>query len=79
MFIIQQIRDLFMSIGARWRHWQYERKCLKYFGAKPETIYLSKENFDTLVRRLNEPPDPETIKRFKELMNRTSPWKNEST
>lgn len=68
-----------MSIGARWRHWQYERKCLKYFGAKPETIYLPKENFDALVQRLNEPPDPETIKRFKELMNRTSPWKNEST
>ena len=63
-----------MSIGARWRHWQYERKCLKYFGAKPETICLSKENFDSLVQRLNEPPNPKSLEKLKELMQRKSPW-----
>lgn len=74
MYIIQRIKDLFMSIGARWRYWQYERKCLKYFGAKPETIYLSKEDYDSLVKRLNEPPDPESISRLKEIMQRKPPW-----
>lgn len=79
MYIIQRIGDLFTSIGARWRHWQYERKCIKYFGAKPETIYLSKDDFDSLIQRLNEPSDPKSLEKLKELMNRTSPWENEST
>lgn len=74
MYIIQRIGDLFTSIGARWRYWQYERKCLKHFGAKPETIYLSKEAYDSLVKRLNEPPDLESISRLKEILNRKAPW-----
>lgn len=79
MYIIQRIRDLFTSIGARWKHWQYERECLKYFGAKPETVYLSKEDYDALVKRLKEPPNPETIRKIKELMKRTPPWENDIT
>jgi hypothetical protein len=41
---------------------------------KPETIVLPKEDFDTLVERLNEPPDPEVQKRFREILNKKAPW-----
>jgi len=39
-----------------------------------ETIYLSREDFDYLQDRLNEPPDPQTIASLKKLLERTSPW-----
>jgi hypothetical protein len=68
------VRNLILSLWYRYKHWRYERKCIKYFGAKPETIYVSKEAYDELVRRINEKPDPEAIKRFREIMNRIPPW-----
>lgn len=74
MYIIQQIRDLFMSIGDRWMHWNYKRKCLKYFGAEPETIYVSEADYNALIERLNEPPDPETTRKLKSLLERKAPW-----
>jgi hypothetical protein len=37
-------------------------------------ITLSVEDYDELVRRINEPPDPEVQKRFKEILNRKAPW-----
>jgi len=43
-------------------------------GAKPETIVLPKEDFDALVDRLNEPPDPAIMERFREILNRKTPW-----
>ena len=73
------IRNIWYNLISKYYHWQYERKCIKYFGAKPETVYLSKENFDNLVQRLNEPPNPKSLEKLKELMNRTPPWENEST
>jgi hypothetical protein len=42
----------------------------------PETIYVSKEAYDELVRRINEPPDPKVVERFREIMNRKAPWDN---
>lgn len=68
------IRTLWHNLISKYHHWQYERECLKYFGAKPETIYLSKEAYDSLVKRLNEPPDQESISRLKEIMQRKPPW-----
>ena len=68
------IRNIWHNLVSKYHHWQYERKCLKYFGAKPEIIYLSKENFDSLVQRLNEPSDPKSLEKLKEFMNHTSPW-----
>lgn len=41
---------------------------------EPETIYLSQEDYDALVKKLNEPSDPEVVSRLKELMQRKSPW-----
>lgn len=55
---------------------QYKYEFEKFWGkgAKPEKIILSKENFDALVERLNEPPDPKVMERFKEILNRKAPW-----
>lgn len=39
-----------------------------------ETIYLSKKDYDALVERINAPPDPKAIERFKQIMKRKAPW-----
>jgi len=52
--------------------WEFETFWGK--GAKPETIVLPKEDFDALVDRLNEPPDPAIMERFREILNRKAPW-----
>jgi uncharacterized protein (DUF1778 family) len=41
---------------------------------KPQKVYVSKEAYDELVRRINEPPDPEAQKRFREILNKKAPW-----
>ena len=63
-----------LSLWYKYKSWRYERKCIKYFGAKPEKVYVSKEAYDELVRRINEPPDPAAVERIKEIMNRKAPW-----
>jgi len=44
-----------------------------------ETIYLSREDFDYLQDKLNEPPNPQTIASLKKLLERTSPWQSDQT
>jgi len=39
-----------------------------------ETIYLSREDFDYLQDKLNEPSNPQTIASLKKLLERTLPW-----
>lgn len=58
----------------RYKHWRYERKCIKYFGAKPEKVYLSKEDYDCLVERLNQPPDPKVQESIRKILERRAPW-----
>jgi hypothetical protein len=66
--------NFILTLLNKFQHWRWERKCIKYFGAKPETIYVSKEAYDELVRRINEKPDPEAIERFREILNKKPPW-----
>jgi len=68
------MKNFFLNLWYDYQSWRYERKCIKYFGAKPETIYVSKEAYDELVRRINEPPDPKVMERFREILNRRAPW-----
>jgi len=68
------MRNFFVSLWRDYKSWRYERRCLKYFGAKPETIYISKEAYDELMRRINEPPDPKTIKSLRKLLERRTHW-----
>ncbi len=71
------MRNFFLSLWYKYKSWRYERKCIKYFGAKPETIYVSQEDYDELVQRINEPSDPKVVEKLKKLMNRKSPWDND--
>ena len=68
------MRNFFVSLWRDYKSWRYEGRCLKYFGCKPETIYISKEAYDELVRRINEPPDPKSIEKIKQLLERRTPW-----
>ena len=68
------MKNFFLNLWYGYTSWRYEQKCLKYFGCKPETIYVSKEAYEALVERLNEPPDPKVMERFREILNRRSPW-----
>jgi hypothetical protein len=70
------IKNFVMNFWYQYKHWRYERKCLKHFGCKPETIYLPKEDYDALVAKLNETPDPKAIERFRQIMERKAPWDN---
>jgi hypothetical protein len=71
------MKNFFLSLWYNYRHWRYERKCLKYFGAKPETIYVSQEAYDALREAINAPPDPEVQKRFREILNKKALWDEE--
>jgi hypothetical protein len=68
------MRNLILSLWYRYKSWNYDRKVMKYFGCKPETIYVSKEAYDELVRRINEKPDPEVQERLRKLFERECPW-----
>jgi hypothetical protein len=70
------MRNFLLTLWYKYKHWRYERKCIKYFGAKPETIYVSQEAYDELVRRINN-PDPEQIESLRKLMIRRAPWDEE--
>ena len=39
-----------------------------------EKIYLSQEDYDRLVERINQPPIPEQIESIRKLMQRKAPW-----
>jgi len=70
------MRNFLLTLWYKYKSWQYERKCIKYFGAKPETIYLSQRDYDALIERINN-PDPEQIESLKKLLNRRAPWDDE--
>ena len=42
----------------------------KLMSENPETFYVSREDYDTLVRAMNEPPNPEVVKSLKKLLSR---------
>jgi len=62
------------SLLTKFRHWRYERLCMKHLGMKPTKTYLSQRDFDELVRRINEPPDPKVMERFREILRKSAPW-----
>jgi hypothetical protein len=68
------VKNFLLTLWYRYKSWRYERKCIKYFGSKPEKIYLSAEDFDALVERLNQPPDPAVVEKIKRVLERKPPW-----
>jgi len=67
------MKNFLLSLWYRYKEWRYERKCINYFGAKPETIYVSQETYDFLIEKINN-PDPKQIESLKKLLNRRAPW-----
>ena len=67
-------QDFWNSINEGYSKMVEDYQWIKYFGAKPEKIYISPDDYDELVRRINEPPNPEQIESLKKLMNRKAPW-----
>lgn len=56
-------------------NYQYEFEKFWGVGAQPEKIILSKENFDALVEKLNEPP--QYNERIARVLSRKAPWEEE--
>lgn len=69
-------QDFWNSINEGQTQMVEDDKWMTYFGAKPETMYVSQEAYDTLVEKINN-PDPEQIESLRKLMNRKSPWEVE--
>jgi hypothetical protein len=73
----QRYQDFWLNINHGYDHMTYVHKFEEYWGKgsyPPEKIILSKENYDALVERLNQPPDPEAIERIKQVLQRKAPW-----
>jgi hypothetical protein len=68
------MRNFILNLWDKLQSWRWERKCIKYFGCKPEIIYVSKEAYDELTRRINEPPNLEVQERLRKLLERDVPW-----
>ena len=65
------------NLWYKYKEWQFERKCLKHLGIKPQKVYLSKEDFDALQKSINTPPSPEQIESLRKLLSRPAPWDNQ--
>jgi hypothetical protein len=66
------------SLNGGWLDMNYQWEFEKFWGKgsyPPEKIILSQKDFDTLVDRLNEPPQfDESIAK---LLTRKAPWDND--
>ena len=69
----EEMKNFLWSLWYRYNEWRYERKCIKHLGMKPQKMYVSKETYDFLIEKINN-PDPEQIKSLKRILNRRAPW-----
>ena len=69
-------KEFWSSLSGGWLDMNYKWEFEKFWGkgAKPETILLSPEDYDALVERINEPPDPEALESIRKLLDRKTPW-----
>ena len=73
-------KEFWHSLNSEWEHMEYVYKFEKFWGVgsyPPEKIVLPVKDFDALVERLNEPPDPKAIERLTEILRKPAPWENE--
>ena len=68
------MKNFLLNLWYDYKSWKYQRLCMKHLGMKPTKMYLSQRDYDELVRRINEKPDPKVMERFREIMNRRAPW-----
>ena len=69
-------KEFWSSLNGGWLDMNYKWAFETYWGkgAKAEKIILSPEDYDALVERLNEPPDPKAIERLTEILRKPAPW-----
>ena len=67
------MRNFLLTLWYKYKSWRYERKCIKHLGMKPQKMYVSKETYDFLVEKINN-PDPEQIESLRKLLSRKAPW-----
>ena len=70
-------RSFWSSLNGGWLDMNYKWEFEKFWGkgTKPEPIYVSQEDYDTIMKSLNEPPKP--IPALTELLNRKTPFEND--
>ena len=69
--------EFWYSINQGYVDMEYKWEFEKFWGKgsyPPERIVVSKEAYDELVERLNQPSDPKVIERLKEIMSKKAPW-----
>jgi len=71
------VKYFLLSLWYKYKSWRWERKCIKHLGMKPQKMYVSKEAYDALVERLNQPPDPEVMEKTKRVLEKVPPWERE--
>ena len=69
-------KEFWHSINSGWCDMEYKWEFEKFWGkgAKAEQIVLPRDDFDAIVERLNEPPDPKVIERLTEILRKPAPW-----
>ena len=69
-------KEFWSSLNGGYEDMNYKWAFEKFWGkgAKAEKIILSPEDYDALVERLNEPPDPKAIERLTEILRKPAPW-----
>lgn len=69
-------KEFWMSLNQGYLDMNYNWEFEKFWGkgTKPEKIILPKEDYDALVERLNEPPDPKVQEQIRKLLERKAPW-----
>jgi hypothetical protein len=72
----QRYWDFWFSINRGYDDMTYRHKFEEFWGkgAKPEKIILPQKDFDALVEKLNEPPDPKAVERLTEILRKPAPW-----
>lgn len=68
-------KEFWNSINSGFMDMEYVNKFEEFWGKgsyPPERIVLSKENFDALVEKLNEPPQYD--EKIAKLLSRKAPW-----
>ena len=69
------MKNFFLNLWYDYKSWRYQRLCMKHLGMKPTKMYVSKEAYDELVRRINE--KPKFNQKIYDLMSKKSPWDEE--
>jgi hypothetical protein len=67
--------EFWHSLNGGWLDMNYKYEFEKFWGKgsyPPEKIILSKENFDALVEKLNEPP--QYNEKIARVLQRKAPW-----